>query len=148
MQRLHGQTLTQRFLHAASATERSSWHHGDMAETELDPALDQEHASLGLQLKERDAALAEAERRIRALSEEVEQLRSALAAAQAEAKPAAPPPLLTADDLVRLERDNLVRALEASGWQVAGENGAARRLGVAPSTFTSRMKALGVRRQP
>jgi transcriptional regulator with GAF, ATPase, and Fis domain len=118
-----------------------------MAETELDPALHEEHAALRLTLREREAALAEAERRLRALSEEVEQLRGELAEARAQAAPA-PPALLTADDLVRLERDNLVRALEASGWQVAGENGAARRLGVAPSTFTSRMKALGVRRQP
>lgn len=118
-----------------------------MAETELDPALHEEHAALELALRERDAALAEAERRIALLSEEIEQLRGALATAQARAQPA-PPPLLTADDLVRLERDNLVRALQASGWQVAGEHGAARRLGVAPSTFTSRMKALGVRRQP
>jgi transcriptional regulator with GAF, ATPase, and Fis domain len=118
-----------------------------MAETELDPALNEEQAALRLALREREAALAEAERRLRALSEELEQLRSELTAARAQAA-SAPPALLTADDLVRLERDNLVRALEASGWQVAGENGAARRLGVAPSTFTSRMKALGVRRQP
>jgi PAS domain S-box-containing protein len=68
-------------------------------------------------------------------------------APEAEAPPPAAPALLTAVDLVRLERDNLVRALEATGWQVAGENGAARRLGMAPSTFTSRMKALGIRRQ-
>jgi transcriptional regulator with GAF, ATPase, and Fis domain len=118
-----------------------------MAETELDPALNEEQAALTLALREREAALAEAERRLRALSEELERLRSELTAARAQAA-SAPPALLTADDLVRLERDNLVRALEASGWQVAGENGAARRLGVAPSTFTSRMKALGVRRQP
>ncbi|HEX6764193.1 MAG TPA: sigma 54-interacting transcriptional regulator, partial [Polyangiaceae bacterium] len=54
--------------------------------------------------------------------------------------------LLTADDLARLERDNLRRALERTEWQVAGESGAARLLGMAPSTLTSRMKALGVRR--
>jgi transcriptional regulator with GAF, ATPase, and Fis domain len=118
-----------------------------MAEPELDPALHEEQAALRLTLREREAALAEAERRLHALSEELEQLRSELAAARAQAKPARPT-LLTADDLVSLERDNLVRVLEASGWQIAGENGAARRLGVAPSTFTSRMKALGVRRQP
>jgi len=53
--------------------------------------------------------------------------------------------LLTAQDLLRLERENLERALELSGGRVAGENGAARRLGVAPSTLSSRMKALGVR---
>lgn len=118
-----------------------------MAETELDPALDEEHEALRLQLREREAALAEAEHRIRELTEEVEGLRSLLRERAQSTTPSAPA-LLTAADLVQLERDNLVRALEASSWQVAGENGAARRLGVAPSTFTSRMKALGVRRQP
>jgi len=39
-----------------------------------------------------------------------------------------------------------VWALELSSGQIAGEGGAARRLGMAPSTFSSRMKALGVRR--
>jgi transcriptional regulator with GAF, ATPase, and Fis domain len=53
--------------------------------------------------------------------------------------------LLTAQDLLRLERENLERALVLSGGQVAGEHGAARRLGLAPSTLSSRMKALGVR---
>jgi PAS domain S-box-containing protein len=56
------------------------------------------------------------------------------------------PDLLTVDELSRLERENLQRALERTGWQVAGETGAARLLGVAPSTLSSRMKVLGVRR--
>jgi PAS domain S-box-containing protein len=54
--------------------------------------------------------------------------------------------IMTVGELERIERDNLARALERTGWQVAGESGAARLLGVAPSTLTSRMKALGVRR--
>ncbi|HEY5950377.1 MAG TPA: sigma 54-interacting transcriptional regulator, partial [Kofleriaceae bacterium] len=59
-----------------------------------------------------------------------------------------PPTVLTVDDLARLERDNLLRALEATGWQISGDSGAARLLGMAPSTLTSRMKALGLRREP
>jgi PAS domain S-box-containing protein len=55
--------------------------------------------------------------------------------------------LLRMEDLTRIERDNMVKALERTGWQVAGESGAARLLGVAASTLSSRMKALGVRRQ-
>ena len=51
------------------------------------------------------------------------------------------------EDLGRIERANIVKALERADWQVAGESGAARLLGVAPSTLSSRMKALGVRRQ-
>ena len=37
--------------------------------------------------------------------------------------------MLTAKELARLERENLRRALEATGWQIAGESGAARLLG-------------------
>jgi PAS domain S-box-containing protein len=54
--------------------------------------------------------------------------------------------VLTVDALKDLERSNLVRALEASGWRVAGEGGAARLLGTNPSTLRSRMAALGVRK--
>jgi len=61
--------------------------------------------------------------------------------------PGAAARVLTAQELAELERENLRRALDAAGWQVAGETGAARMLGVAPSTLTSRMKALGVRRE-
>jgi transcriptional regulator with GAF, ATPase, and Fis domain len=55
--------------------------------------------------------------------------------------------VLTAQELARLERDNLRRALEATGWQIAGDSGAARLLGMAPSTLASRIKALGLRRE-
>jgi PAS domain S-box-containing protein len=57
------------------------------------------------------------------------------------------PGLLRAEDLARIERDNIVRALERTNWQVAGDSGAAHLLGVAPSTLSSRMKALGVTRR-
>ena len=53
--------------------------------------------------------------------------------------------VITMGELRDLERDNLVRALEASGWKVSGNGGAAGLLGMKPSTLTSRMKALGVR---
>ena len=52
----------------------------------------------------------------------------------------------TAQELQQLERDNLLHALETAGWRVAGENGAARLLGMNPSTLSSRMKALGIKR--
>jgi PAS domain S-box-containing protein len=73
-----------------------------------------------------------------------------------QAFPEAPPPALpravdservrTVDEMRDLERANLVRALELAGWKVAGQSGAARLLGVSPSTLASRMKALGIRR--
>jgi formate hydrogenlyase transcriptional activator len=54
--------------------------------------------------------------------------------------------VLTEAEMRELERRNILRALEAAGWKVAGSDGAARRLGTNPSTLNSRMKALGVRR--
>jgi PAS domain S-box-containing protein len=53
----------------------------------------------------------------------------------------------TAKELAELERANLLAALEASDWKVAGENGAAQLLGVKPTTLSSRMKALGIERK-
>jgi PAS domain S-box-containing protein len=54
--------------------------------------------------------------------------------------------VMSARDLARLERENLRRALEATDWQIAGEGGAAKLLGLAPSTLASRVKALRLRR--
>jgi PAS domain S-box-containing protein len=54
--------------------------------------------------------------------------------------------VLKAEELQKLEKKNIINALEASGWKIAGENGAARLLGIPPSTLNSRMKALGIKR--
>jgi len=65
-------------------------------------------------------------------------------------RPKANPSLATAlhtkEDLRALEKASLIRALDASQWKVAGQNGAASKLGIPPSTLASRMKALGIRR--
>jgi len=53
----------------------------------------------------------------------------------------------TAKEIEELERNNVIAALEASDWKVAGENGAAQILGVKPTTLSSRMKALGIQRK-
>ena len=45
-----------------------------------------------------------------------------------------------------LERANIRRALDACGWKVAGATGAARLLGLKPSTLASRIKSLRIRR--
>lgn len=57
-----------------------------------------------------------------------------------------PDKVFTAEELQQKERSNMIRALEATDWTVAGEDGAASLLGIPPSTFTSRMKALGIER--
>jgi transcriptional regulator of acetoin/glycerol metabolism len=56
--------------------------------------------------------------------------------------------ILTDVDLRRVERDNMVAALERAGWRIGGERGAAELLGISPSTFKSRMKALAIVRRP
>ena len=53
----------------------------------------------------------------------------------------------TAKELDELERSNLIAALEATGWRVAGDGGAAQLLGMKPTTLSSRMKALGIERR-
>ena len=45
-----------------------------------------------------------------------------------------------------VERANFIRALEATGWKVAGDGGAAALLGLPPSTLASRLRSLRIRR--
>ena len=56
---------------------------------------------------------------------------------------AAPPPSGT---LEAMERAYILRVLEGTGWQVEGEGGAARILGLNPSTLRGRMRKLGIRK--
>jgi PAS domain S-box-containing protein len=55
-------------------------------------------------------------------------------------------PILDREGMRALEKRNIVRALDRCGWQVAGEGGAALLLGMSPSTLSSRMKSLDIRR--
>jgi len=48
--------------------------------------------------------------------------------------------LLTEAALRELERQNLERALSLANWRVSGPNGAAKMLGVKPTTLADRMK--------
>jgi PAS domain S-box-containing protein len=52
----------------------------------------------------------------------------------------------TMHELQQLECENIRRALKAANWKVAGESGAANLLGIPPSTLSSRIKALGIKR--
>jgi PAS domain S-box-containing protein len=54
--------------------------------------------------------------------------------------------VLTADELRDIERTNLVRALEATGWKISGAGGAAELVGLNPNTLSSRLKSLGIQR--
>jgi formate hydrogenlyase transcriptional activator len=54
---------------------------------------------------------------------------------------------LAISGLAEVERDHIVRALEASDWVVGGRNGAAARLGMKRTSLVYRMQKLGVTRQ-
>ena len=58
----------------------------------------------------------------------------------------APDAILTAKDLLDLERKNLIQALTRTSWKVSGPSGAATLLGMNPSTLSSRLRALNIRR--
>ncbi len=58
----------------------------------------------------------------------------------------ASPTLRTKAELRELERETLTRVLQQTNWRVAGDHGAARVLGIPPSTLSSRMKALRIQR--
>ncbi|MDJ0916493.1 MAG: sigma 54-interacting transcriptional regulator [Woeseiaceae bacterium] len=44
------------------------------------------------------------------------------------------------------ERSHIIAVLESAGWKISGPQGAAEKLGLAPSTLRSRMKKLGISR--
>ncbi|MEL6199759.1 MAG: sigma 54-interacting transcriptional regulator [Pseudomonadota bacterium] len=54
--------------------------------------------------------------------------------------------ILSEQELRALERDNLVAALERTGWKVSGDGGAAALLGVRPSTLADRIRRWGIER--
>ncbi len=78
----------------------------------------------------------------RALPETAEGSESA----QAAEAPSDDNSIRTVAEMQALERENLIRALNAADWRISGENGAAKLLGLPPSTLTSRLKTLGLKR--
>jgi len=48
--------------------------------------------------------------------------------------------------LEEMERDYITRILEQRGWRIEGRNGAARLLGINPSTLRTRMIKLGIQK--
>jgi len=54
-------------------------------------------------------------------------------------------PILTDTQLKKLERENIVRALQATDGKVSGSDGAAALLGIKPSTLSSRIKSMEIR---
>ena len=51
---------------------------------------------------------------------------------------------LTETEFRAFEKENMLRALKASGWRISGSMGAAEQLGVKPSTLAYRMSVFGI----
>ena len=56
------------------------------------------------------------------------------------------PKSLQVQDLSEMERSHILRILHETGWRIDGPKGAARLLGLHPSTLRTRMKKLDIRR--
>ncbi len=57
-----------------------------------------------------------------------------------------PQSILTDSEIKTLQKRNLLTALVQSGWKIYGSNGAARVLGIKPTTLIERMRRMGIRR--
>ena len=54
--------------------------------------------------------------------------------------------IITQDEFKRRELENLLAALAACDGKIFGEKGAAKLLGMQPTTLASKLKALGVKK--
>ncbi len=56
------------------------------------------------------------------------------------------PEILSDAELRQRERDNVLAALNKTGWKIHGPGGTAELLGVKPTTLISRLKKLGLKK--
>ena len=61
-----------------------------------------------------------------------------------ESPPAEKMEILEYEQLKRIERENLMAALQQTNWRISGAGGAAELLGINASTLRSRLKAMGI----
>ncbi len=54
--------------------------------------------------------------------------------------------LHTLEEIQEMEKDNIIRALNKANWRIYGEKGAAKLLGIPPTTLSSKMKALDIKK--
>ncbi|MGA9293996.1 MAG: sigma 54-interacting transcriptional regulator [Ignavibacteriaceae bacterium] len=54
--------------------------------------------------------------------------------------------IFSQEELLRIEKENIVRALDFTDWKISGKDGAAKLLGLPPTTLNSRLKALGIKK--
>ena len=70
--------------------------------------------------------------------------RTPVATAQPKNRPGE---VLKYSELKRQERENLLAALDAAHWRISGPAGAAKLLGLKPTTLASKIKVLGLREE-
>jgi len=56
------------------------------------------------------------------------------------------PDFLTDSEFRRLEKANIIKALRSAGWKISGEQGAAKLLGIKPSTLAYRMSVFNIKK--
>ena len=54
--------------------------------------------------------------------------------------------VLTFDDIKQFERQNIINALKRTNWKIFGSDGAAESLGIPPTTLTTRIKRMGLKK--
>jgi GAF domain-containing protein len=81
-------------------------------------------------------------------SHELRELRERLAADGNGARSHGSKAVLSEEDVRRLERENIVAALEATRGRIYGRGGAAELLGLKPTTLASRLKKMGISARP
>jgi len=55
-------------------------------------------------------------------------------------------PVLTEEEMKQRDRENILNALDQSGWKITGDGGAAEILGMKPTTLHSKIKKLGLKK--
>lgn len=55
-------------------------------------------------------------------------------------------PVLTFDEIKQFERQNILHALSSANWKIFGKNGAAELLGIPPTTLTTRIQRMGLKK--
>ncbi len=54
--------------------------------------------------------------------------------------------VLTESEMVQLQKDNIIKALSTTDWKISGDDGAANLLQIPPTTLSSRINKLGIRK--
>lgn len=54
--------------------------------------------------------------------------------------------ILSQGEPLNLEKENIIRALNSTNWKISGKDGAAKLLGLPPTTLNSRLKAIGLKK--